>query len=136
VLFGCVCLPSFSPPPFPPSNPSPPLNPHTQRIKFRHRTTSCSFAAGDLFLAAVKPVKGKDVLVGYVCGTLTSSPGLTHESMARHDLDGTLLCVHSVCVDEGCRRSGIAKRMLAAYLLFVQQTSPQVPAAESFLTMS
>jgi len=91
-----------------------------QALRFR------AAQAGDLFLTAVKPVKGKDVLVGYVCGTLTTSPELTHESMAQHDPQGQLLCIHSVCVDSSYRRSGIAKRMLAAYLLFVQQTSPQV----------
>ena len=89
-------------------------------------------AAGDLFLVAVKPVKGKDVLVGYVCGTLTNSAELTHESMGSHEPEGSLLCVHSVCVDKDHRRGGIAKRLLAAYLLFVQQTSPQVHISDAW----
>jgi GNAT superfamily N-acetyltransferase len=86
----------------------------------------------DQFLAAVKPVKGKDILVGYICATLTSSASLTHESMAEHDPQGNLLCIHSVCVDKSYRGGGIAKRMLAAYLLFVQQTSPQVRLYTSY----
>lgn len=89
-------------------------------------STKLLLAAGNFFLVAILPIKGKDLLVGYTCATLTSSGNLTHDSMARHDPDGTTLCIHSVCVDQNHRRRGIAKRMLQAYVVFVQQTSPQV----------
>ena len=85
-------------------------------------------AAGEFFLVALIPEKGKDKLVGYVCGTLTASGRLTHESMARHDPEGTALCIHSVCVDREHRCRGYGMRMVQAYILFVRQTKPQVRA--------
>ena len=88
----------------------------------------CSNAAGGFFLVALLPEKGTDKLVGFTCGTLTQSDSLTHESMARHEADGTLLCLHSVCIDRAYQRRGFAMRMLQAYLIFIQQTSPQVNA--------
>lgn len=90
------------------------------------RTLASKLAAGDLFLVALQPFQGKDRLVGYICGTLSASATLTHDSMSRHASQGTSLCIHSVCVDRMYRRNGIARRMLLAYLSFVQQTNPQV----------
>ncbi|KAG1654568.1 hypothetical protein FOA52_009009 [Chlamydomonas sp. UWO 241] len=82
---------------------------------------------GQLFLCAVSGGGGGvDEIVGYVCATCTAAPKLTHESMSTHDPDGTLLCIHSVCVAEGQRCKGIATRTLGAYLNFVCATSPQL----------
>jgi hypothetical protein len=53
---------------------------------------------------------GALAVVGFCCGTLSSAPSLTHESMATHEPDGTTLCIHSVCVGEGERRKGVATR--------------------------
>lgn len=70
-----------------------------------------------------------DEIVGYVCGTCSSSDSLTHESMGRHDPDGRLLCIHSVCVDERHRRRGVATRLLRAYLRYVSATTPLLEEA-------
>lgn len=72
-------------------------------------------AAPDLFLCAVQSVGSSggspaDQIVGYCCGTLTAADGLTEESMAGHEPEGSLLCIHSVCVDEQHRRNGIATK--------------------------
>ena len=85
--------------------------------------------APDFFLVActVGPTQEESVC-GYVCGTCTASSTLTHETMSRHDPEGGLLCVHSVCVEEGRRRQGMASRMLRAYLQMVGATSPHVHA--------
>lgn len=85
---------------------------------------------------ALLPEKGTDKLVGFTCGTLTQSDSLTHESMARHEADGTLLCLHSVCIDRAYQRRGFAMRMLQAYLIFIQQTSPQVKCLHRCLLFS
>ncbi len=71
-----------------------------------------------------------DTLVGYTCGTLTAADTLTHESMSRHDPEGQTLCIHSVGVAAEFQRKGIARRMLKAYLQYVQQTSPQVQSVQ------
>lgn len=56
-------------------------------------------AAPGQFLAAVLAgAGGADALVGYDCGTLVAAPPLTHATMSAHDPDGSLLCIHSVCV--------------------------------------
>ena len=57
-----------------------------------------------------------DSLVGFVCGTLVSSETLTEEAMAKHDPDGTTLCIHSIVVEESLRRRGLATWMLQEYL--------------------
>lgn len=72
------------------------------------------------------PKHQPDVLVGYICGTLTTADTLTHESMSTHDGEGHTLRIHSVCVAAEYQRKGIASRMLKAYLQFVQQSCPQV----------
>lgn len=46
--------------------------------------------------------------------------------MATHEPDGTLLCIHSVCVNAAHRRQGIASKLLQAYLNYVQQTTPEL----------
>lgn len=64
--------------------------------------------------------------MGYCCGTLSTSDGLTHESMDVHEDEGRLLCIHSVCVAEGHRRQGIALKLLRTYATFVQQSRPDL----------
>ena len=71
------------------------------------------------------PKHQPDILVGYICGTLTTADTLTHESMGKHETDGQTLCVHSVSVAAEYQRKGIASRMLKAYLQYVQQSCPQ-----------
>ena len=64
--------------------------------------------------------------MGYTCGTLTAAETLTHESMSKHDPEGHTLCIHSVCIAAESQRKGIARRMLQAYVAYVQQTCPQI----------
>lgn len=77
-------------------------------------STSIPPAASGAFLVAVQPGSGSgsgtDQIVGYVCGTCTTSTSLTHDSMSTHESNGALLCVHSVCVAEAHWRKGIASR--------------------------
>ena len=100
-------------------------------------TASCSLnAASNLFMVAVasgnvgSSQHEGDTLVGYTCGTLTAAETLTHESMSQHDSQGQTLCIHSVCVASESQRQGIARRMLKAYLQYVQQTCPQIQSAQ------
>ncbi|GLC71902.1 hypothetical protein PLESTF_001179100 [Pleodorina starrii] len=67
-------------------------------------------------------------VVGYVCGTCTNAGRLTHDSMATHDPEGSLLCIHSVVVEAALRRKGLATRLLRAYVLYVQATTPNLRA--------
>ena len=46
--------------------------------------------------------------------------------MARHEPEGALLAIHSVCVAAAARRRGVATRLLRAYLQFVQASTPQL----------
>lgn len=70
--------------------------------------------AENAFFVAIRPDDG--AIVGFTCGTQTASSVLTHESMSTHDPEGTLLCIHSVVIEEGRRRKGVATKMLRAYL--------------------
>ena len=78
--------------------------------------------AANLFAVAVAPgsFAGTDVatgtVVGFVCGTLTSAPCLTEESMAHHEPDGARLCIHSVVTAPAHRRQGVASALLRWYL--------------------
>jgi len=55
-------------------------------------------------------------LVGYVNGTVTTSASLTHDSMEKHEPEGTMLCIHSVVVPEQFRREKVATKMLKVRL--------------------
>ncbi|KIY97945.1 putative N-acetyltransferase [Monoraphidium neglectum] len=68
----------------------------------------------------------EDEIIGYVCGTCSSAATLTHESMSRHEPEGRLLCIHSVCVAEARRRKGVATRLLRTYLSYVAASLPQL----------
>ena len=62
-----------------------------EKLKFRIQSAS------NVFMVALQCSDGQSdpLVVGYVCGTCTSSGRLTHESMAAHNPDGVLLCIHS-----------------------------------------
>ena len=40
-----------------------------------------------------------ELIVGYICATLTAAGSLTQECMQSHDPEGNLLCIHSVRTD-------------------------------------
>jgi hypothetical protein len=78
--------------------------------------------ASNAFLVAIGPSSTEQQqdsenelrIVGFVCGTCAHGDTLTHASMAQHEPEGRLLCIHSVVVDGALRRRGIATRMLKA----------------------
>ncbi len=75
--------------------------------------------AGAFFLLAElqdEGGEGRGTLAGFTNGTLTTASELIHESMYKHEPEGTLLCIHSVVVDPALRRRGLASKMLRAYL--------------------
>ncbi len=74
---------------------------------------------------------GELEVVGFCCGTLSASDRLTEESMGRHEPDGSLLAIHSVCVAAAMRRRRVATRLLRAYLQFVLGTTPQLEEVRS-----
>lgn len=76
--------------------------------------------AGEYFLVAVPTHGACSEVVAFVCGTLSTSERLEHDSMSRHEEAGQTLCVHSVCVDHACRRQGVALALLRAYVKFVE----------------
>ena len=81
--------------------------------------------APEYFLLRFQDESEEDI-VGYVCGTLTASAELTHETMYKHDASGHLLCIHSVLVKPSHRRQGIASQMLKDYIDQMIQSRPQV----------
>jgi ribosomal protein S18 acetylase RimI-like enzyme len=90
-----------------------------ERLAYRQRE------AGPFFLVAHSAEA--DAVCGFVCGTCTSADGLTAETMATHDPDGTTLCVHSVCVAGDARRRGVASALLRTYLqLIIPGVAPAV----------
>jgi GNAT superfamily N-acetyltransferase len=68
-------------------------------------------------------------VVGFVNGTLTKDSTLTHHSMSHHDPDGSLLCIHSVVVDQSHRRKGVGSFILEAYVRHIKGL-PNVQAIE------
>ncbi|GIL89074.1 hypothetical protein Vretimale_16198 [Volvox reticuliferus] len=84
--------------------------------------------ASNVFMVAMqcRDVGSDPVVVGYVCGTCTNAGHLSHASMATHDHEGGLLCIHSVVVDAPMRRKGLATRLLRAYVPYVQATTPHL----------
>ncbi|GAA5899578.1 hypothetical protein JCM8208_000596 [Rhodotorula glutinis] len=68
-------------------------------------------------------------LVAYVCATRTSSPTLTHDSMANHDPRGPYVAIHSVCVDPAHRRKGIALALVKEYLARLDRDDDSVVGA-------
>jgi len=76
--------------------------------------------AGDYFWG----VSDGEVLIAFVCGTLTCGSTLTEESMSVHEPEGTTLCIHSVVVAEERRRLGLGTAMLKAYVKQVADHTP------------
>lgn len=58
-------------------------------------------------------------IVGFVNGTCCSTSHIHHDSMSSHDASGAHLVVHSVVVTPSCRRRGIARIMLKAYMQII-----------------
>ncbi|BGP57837.1 hypothetical protein JCM8202_002492 [Rhodotorula sphaerocarpa] len=93
--------------------------------------------AGEYFLGAYEtaqdaaPASASDrgQLVGYVCATLTSSPSLTHDSMAHHEPNGAYVAIHSVCVARSHLRRGIATALLREYLRRLEAPASPVRGA-------
>ena len=80
--------------------------------------------AGDAFRGAF--LKSSGVLVGFVCGTISSETTLEHAAMeiGGHVPEGTSLCIHSVVVDKAYRRKGVATAMLRDYVMAVPEAFP------------
>ena len=72
--------------------------------------------AGQLFLGAYHCTTHRRELIGYVCGTLSSSETLTHQSMSDHVPSSTTVCIHSVCVSESHRRTKVGLNLLKEYI--------------------
>jgi GNAT superfamily N-acetyltransferase len=70
--------------------------------------------AGDYFWAAFDHENSQ--LLGFVCGTISRSDRLEHETMSEHHADGVTLCIHSVVVVGSHRRQGLASTMLCEYV--------------------
>ncbi|CEG42691.1 phenazine biosynthesis protein family [Plasmopara halstedii] len=88
-------------------------------IRFRQKN------AGSFFYVAYKCSTDKTV-IGFINGTLTSKDTLDHDSMSHHDAQGSLLCIHSVVVDQIFRRQGIATEMLKQYVKSIATSFPQI----------
>jgi len=72
--------------------------------------------AGQLFLGAYHCTADQRELIGYVCGTLSPSETLTHQSMSDHVPSSTTVCIHSVCVSESHRRTKVGLPLLKEYI--------------------
>ena len=64
-----------------------------------------------------------DVLIGYVNGTLTLEPEITHDCMAEHKVEGQNLIIHSVTIVNTHRKKGHGRAMLNAYLNRIREES-------------
>lgn len=84
--------------------------------------------APELFLVATSSSDddGADRLVAYVCSTRSTAKQLTHDSMSKHEPEGSTVCIHSVCVDKKLWRNRIASRLLSAYLRLMIGLEPTV----------
>ena len=78
--------------------------------------------AGEMFLVATEHGGSENKIIGYVCGTCVSeNETLTAETMgSKHEPDGAILCVHSVCVKENRRRRGVGGKLLQTYLMYLK----------------
>lgn len=59
-------------------------------------------------------------LVAFIVSTLVQGDHLTHDSMFSHEPQGSVVCIHSVCVDPAYHRRGIARQMLSSYTKHLQ----------------
>jgi len=67
-----------------------------------------------------------EALIGFVNGTLTSKDHLTHDTMAKHDPNGSSLCVHSVVIDEKHRLLRLGTYMMRQYVEAIRSLQPEV----------
>jgi hypothetical protein len=81
---------------------------HRRPLRPQHRSPDASRLAPSN--AGSTTTASPSAVHRYVCGTCSSAATLTHESMSRHEPEGRLLCIHSVCVAEARRRKGVATR--------------------------
>lgn len=80
--------------------------------------------APDLFLGAFVPIVSESqslsgrarTIVGFACGTRSSSDSLTAESMKTNVADGRMACIHAVVTVKAYRRLGIASALLREYV--------------------
>jgi len=66
-------------------------------------------------------------VAGFINGTLTTSKNLDHDAMSTHDPNGSNLCIHSVCVEEGWRRRKVATNLLRHYVRIMKHLCPSLP---------
>lgn len=55
-------------------------------------------------------------VLGFVVGTLSTSPQLSHDSMFEHAPQGEYLCIHSVCVARALQQQGLGRSILQDYV--------------------
>ncbi|KAG7387957.1 hypothetical protein PHYPSEUDO_013355 [Phytophthora pseudosyringae] len=89
-------------------------------VRFRQKN------AGPFFWVGYLSNGESETLVGFVNGTLTARDELDDESMSQHDPLGSLLCIHSVVVDQAFRRRGLATQLLKRYVAMILDSQPQV----------
>lgn len=77
-----------------------------------------SSAAPALFFGAYE---GSGTLVGFVSATLSESDALDHDSMSTHDPNGSLVCLHSVCVHPSFQRKGIATQLMVQFVAHLKR---------------
>lgn len=78
-------------------------------------------------------LKFSDELVGFVCGTLSTSEHLEESTMSEHDPRGSSLCIHSVVVSPDLRGHGLATWMVKR---FVQRVAVTEPSVQRFLLLA
>lgn len=61
-----------------------------------------------------------------VNATLAAEPPLTHSTMSTNDPNGKYVCIHSVVIDQGLRRRGLATQMLKSYIVAVREKKPEL----------
>ncbi|CAH0514619.1 unnamed protein product [Peronospora belbahrii] len=91
-------------------------------IRFRQNHASAFFWAAYL----QNTDQDSQTFVGFINGTLTAKEKLDEESMTQHDPHGSLLCIHSVVIDQVFRRQGLGAQMLKQYVNIICNSQPQV----------
>lgn len=84
-------------------------------------TTTTASSTSSLSTASSVPT-----VLGFIVGTLSSSPTLTHDSMSQHDPAGEYLCIHSVVTAPVLQRRGIATKMMKDYITLIQTEQKHV----------
>lgn len=68
---------------------------------------------------------GRSDFIGFVIGTAAAAGTrrMTHEMMKNHVPQGTVLCIHSVVIEQLERGKGYGRAMLSAYLQEIRDTT-------------